>query len=175
MKALALVLAIGPALAQQANPLTDQVMARYNNVKQSLLDSAEVMPEEFYTYRLTAAQRMYGEWIAHAAMGNYGYCAAIRGEKTPSTHHIHDLKGKAAISKALLESFQYCDQALQGMNDARAMKGVTIGDKTVYPVTGMVNLVASQNEHYGNIVGYLRSRGVVPPSTARAQKAAAKK
>lgn len=175
MKILAFALAAASVMAQQANPLTDQVVARYKNIKQSLLDSAEVMPEEFYTFRLTAGQRMYGEWIAHAAMGNYGYCSVIRGEKAPDTHHIHELKAKAELSKALLESFQYCDGALEGMNDAKAMKGVTAGGRTVYPVTGMVNLVASQNEHYGNIVGYLRSRSIVPPSTARAQKAAQKK
>ena len=160
----------GLATVQQGNPLTDQVMARYKQIKLSLLDSAEVMPEQHYGFRLTPGQRTYGEWIAHAAVGNYGYCAAIRGVKTPQTGPILAMTGKAELSKALLESFQYCDEALVGMTDAKAMKGIAIGERTVYPVTGMVNLAASQNEHYGNIVGYLRSKGIVPPSTVRAKQ-----
>ena len=34
-------------------------------------------------------------------------------------------------------------------------------------VQGMVALIASDNEHYGNLVGYLRAQGITPPSTAR--------
>jgi hypothetical protein len=30
----------------------------------------------------------------------------------------------------------------------------------------MIGVVVSGNEHYGNLVGYLRSKGITPPSTA---------
>jgi len=103
-------------------------------------------------------------------MGNYNFCAIIKGDKTPDTHHLHALTGKAELSKALVESFEYCDSALKGMDDRKAMAEITVGDKKVYPVQGMVNLVSSENEHYGNIVGYLRSKGITPPSSARAAK-----
>jgi uncharacterized damage-inducible protein DinB len=33
--------------------------------------------------------------------------------------------------------------------------------------------IAHVNEHYGNLVTYLRLKGIVPPSTERAQKAQA--
>ena len=34
-------------------------------------------------------------------------------------------------------------------------------------VKAMISLVASLQEHYGNLVGYLRTKGIVPPSSAR--------
>jgi hypothetical protein len=54
------------------------------------------------------------------------------------------------------------------MTDAKATAQATVADRKVYPVQPMVSLVASLNEHYGNLVGYLRSKGIVPPSSARA-------
>ena len=158
----------GAALAQSQNPLTDAVMARYKSVRQNLIESAEVMPEDGYSFRLSAPQRPFGEWIGHTAMGNYGYCSVIKGEKTPDTHHLHGLTRKTELSKALADSFEYCDQALKDMDDRKALTEHTIDDKKVYPVQGMIALVSSTNEHYGNLVGYLRSKGIMPPSSARA-------
>lgn len=171
MKPICLLLMCGAAaLAQSANPLTDTVMTRYKGIRQNLIESAEAMPEEGYSFRLTAPQRPFSEWIGHAAMGNYNYCGVIKGETPPDTQRLHALTGKAELSKALVESFEYCDGALKGMDDRKALAEVRAGDKKIYPVQGMVNLVSSGNEHYGNIVGYLRSKGITPPSSARAAK-----
>lgn len=171
MKTICILLACcTAALAQPANPLTNAVMNRYKGIRQNVIESAEAMPEDGYSFRLTPAQRTFGEWIGHVAMGNYSFCGVIKGEKPPDTHHLHALTGKAELSKALAESFEYCDSALKGMDDRKALAEVTLGDKKVYPVQGMVNLVSSGNEHYGNIVGYLRGKGITPPSSARAAK-----
>ncbi len=171
MKILGFLILFASILASQtANPLTDAVTGRYRGIKQNLIESAEVMPEASYAFRLTPPQRTYAEWIGHVVIGNYNFCSVIKGEKAPATEHIHAMTGKGALSKTLLESFQYCDAALQGMTDQKALAAVTVGDKKVFPVQGMVNLVSSHNEHYGNIVGYLRSKGIVPPSTARAAR-----
>ena len=67
-------------------------------------------------------------------------------------------KGKTDIQAALKASFDYCDAALKEASDQKT------------PARPMISLVASLNEHYGNLVGYLRAKGVVPPSTARASK-----
>src|SRR5438552_2004573 len=137
-----LLVSCAAAMAQSPNPLTDAVMNRYKGIRQNLIESAEVMPEEGYSFRLTPPQRPFGEWIGHVAMGNYNFCGVIKGEKPPDTHHLHALTGKAELSKALVESFEYCDGALKGMDDRKAMAEVSVGDKKVYPVQGMVNLVA---------------------------------
>ena len=144
-------------------------MSRYNNIRQSLIDSANVMPAEDYSFRLTAGHRTFGEWVAHVAAGNYGYCAVIKGEKPPDAH-LPDATAKGVLSDALKKSFAYCDAALAGMTDQKALSAAAAGGRQVYAATGMVNLVASANEHYGNMVGYLRTKGITPPSTARAKK-----
>ncbi len=167
---LLLCLAAGAIALDAQNPLTDAVMTRYKSIRQSLVDSADVMPADAYGYRLTSGQRTFAEWVVHVAIGNYTQCAVIRGEKPPETAHLHDASDKAVLSEALKKSFTYCDAALSGMTDAKALAPANVGGRQVYPVTGMVNLVASANEHYGNMVGYMRSKNITPPSTARAKK-----
>jgi phage gp46-like protein len=83
---------------------------------------------------------------------------------------MHTMTDKKDLSQALKKSFDYCDAALVGMTDQKALTAVSVNGKQVYPVQGMVSLVSSDNEHYGNMVGYLRSQGIVPPSIARAKK-----
>ncbi len=169
MKTLLLISLVAlPALAQ--NPLTDAVMARYKSAKQNLIETAEVMSEANYAYKLTDAQRTFGAWIEHTALGNYTYCSGIKGEAAPDMKKLHGLTAKAELQKALKDSFDYCDTALSGMDDKKALTEATVSSKKSYPVTSMVAIVSSLNEHYGNLVGYLRSKGITPPSTARAKK-----
>jgi hypothetical protein len=160
-------LACAAASAQTANPLTQAVTARYESVRQNLIETAAAMPESDYNFRLTPPQRPFGEWLGHTAMVNYSLCASIRGTQSPDTSQLHGLTAKAALKKALSDSFDYCDASLKAMDDKKALTEVKAGDRATYPVQAMVSLVAALNEHYGNLVGYMRSKGIVPPSSAR--------
>lgn len=155
--------------AQAPNPLTAIVTERFERLRLDVEESAEVMPAEKYTFRLTDGQRAFGEWVAHVIGGNYNYCSVIRGEGQPErAKAVHQLKTKAELVPAVKESFVYCADALKDMNDQKAL--APAGPNRVPPVRGMVNLVSSQNEHYGNMVGYMRANNIVPPSTARAER-----
>ena len=158
-----------PLCAQ--NPVTDTLRTGYSRMKQNLIETAEVMPEADYSFKLTPPQREFSGWLEHTAMSAYGSCAQMIGAAPPDAmKSVHGLTKKADVSRALKESFDYCDAAFKDMTDAKATTQVTIGDRKLYPVTPMIGLVALLNEHYGNLVGYMRSKGIVPPSTARASK-----
>lgn len=150
--------------AGMENPLTQSVANRYQDAKRNLVESADLMPAENYGFRLTPEQRTFGEWIGHTAVSVHGLCAAIRGVTPPDTKRLHTLTGKSELSAALKASFTACDTALEGMTDSKALAPLPKGD---YPVQHMVALIALLNQHYGNLVGYLRMKGLTPPSTAR--------
>ncbi len=163
------------ALALAADPLTQVVRNRYYQAKENLVATAEMMPEQDYSFRLSPPQRTFGEWIGHTAMSMYGFCATIRGAAQPDTRRLDDLKTKPDLVKALHEALAYCDESFGGMTDQKALTEVNIGTRRVAPVQGMVGLIASLNEHYGNLVGYLRVKGLTPPSSARPVKIPEKK
>jgi hypothetical protein len=144
------------------------IMPRYQAIKQNLIETAELFPEGDYSYRLTPGQRTVAEWMDHNVSMLHGMCATIQGQPAPDIKHLQGLKTKDELVKALRTGFEYCDSALGGMTDEKALQPA--GGKAA-PINTMVGLVVNLNAHYGNLVGYMRSKGLVPPSTARAQKA----
>ncbi len=168
MRLIGLAFLIAEALTA-ADPIVSAFKARYQTAKLNLVESAEAMPTEAIEYRLTPDQRSFGDWISHTAGMNFNTCAAMAGKTTPANDSAK-AKTKAEIQKVIQESFTYCDSVISGMTDTQALTEVTIGTRKVMPVDSMIGYIANLNAHYGNMVGYLRMKGVIPPSTARAAK-----
>jgi hypothetical protein len=103
----------------------------------------------------------YGQWIIHSAGRNFQDCAVLKGEKPPQTEEqlMSSLTEKAAITKALKDSFAYCAAVFETLDDGK----VLASPQTTY---SFLHVAVHNNEIYGNIVGYLRASGIVPPSTA---------
>ena len=76
---------------------------------------------------------------------------------------------------ALNDALALCDKAYEGTTDENFMQTVgvrpRVGQTPVQTRRGALLMfnVTHNNEHYGNIVVYLRLKGHVPPSTARAR------
>jgi uncharacterized damage-inducible protein DinB len=80
---------------------------------------------------------------------------------------------KAVLVKALNEALAYCDETYSGTTDANFNTLVTIaGPNKNQAGRGSVLIfnTTHNNEHYGNLIVYMRLKGHVPPSTARAQQ-----
>ena len=159
---LGCLLVFGTLRAQ--NYLTTAATQRYFNViRKSLEASADVMPADKYSFRLTPGQMTFAEWLDHSTQRNYSDCAALKSVDVPAAEQqAASLKEKAEVSKALKDSFIYCADALQSMDDQKAISSAKISN-------ALLHLVVHNNEIYGNIVGYLRVSGIVPPSTAARQ------
>lgn len=158
--------------ASAQNPFMQAFLPRYNVMKQNLLESAEAMPAEHYSFKLTPSQRAFGEWIDHTIMLMHSSCAAAKGVEAPAMDHSAHSgdKPKAELQKALKEAARFCDATFKDMTDAHALGTVTVGGKPVVPANPMLVLLTNMASHYGNMVGYMRNRNVVPPSTARTIK-----
>lgn len=163
------ILAICAASAFAQNPLMQAYMPRYNAMKQNLVEAAEAMPSEHYTFKLSPAQRPFGEWIDHTVMLLHGSCATIAGVPTPPADHSkHNAeKTKGELVTELREATASCDKSLKDVTDQKALATVDVGGKPSVPVNAMLNLLTNMASHYGNMVGYLRAKGITPPSTAR--------
>jgi hypothetical protein len=161
------ILVLGALHAQ--NHLTTSATERYFNVVRSNLEEgADAMPADKYGFRLTDGQMTFAEWLNHSTSRNYRDCAVLRGESTPEAEkRSESLAEKAEVSKALKDSFAYCAETLEKMTDQKAASSPEMS-------YAFLHLVVHNNEIYGNIVGYLRVAGILPPSTARRQNRAPK-
>lgn len=152
------------ALRAQDNPLSAETKAYYNVVKTNILKSAQKMPEANYSFRPTPEVRSFGQLIAHVADSQYEFCGPVRSEHKMSNIE-KTVTGKAELIAALQTAFSYCDEAYNSMTDAHAADKIKFfgGDRTKL-ITLNFNTMHS-DEHYGNIVTYLRMKGLVPPSS----------
>lgn len=167
MKLLSIMtMALGCAAVMQAqsNPLSGETKGFYNGIKNNIIKSAEKMPEANYSFQPTDSVRTFGQIIGHVADAQYEFCAPVKGEtKNPTAEKT--LKSKAELVGALKEAFAYCDGVYNSMTDAGGVEKVKFFGREMTKF-GILNFnVAHSNEHYGNIVTYLRIKGLVPPSS----------
>jgi uncharacterized damage-inducible protein DinB len=157
--------------ANSANPVSQAIRDTWEGAKRNLKESAEQMPEPDYAFKPTDSVRTFGQILAHVAGASYVYCSAARGEKTP--HEEDDFEKtattKAQIVNALNDSIAYCDAAYTALTDRTAadLLPMPFGMKDAGRASPLIRNVGHYQEHYGNLVTYLRIKGMVPPSSRR--------
>jgi uncharacterized damage-inducible protein DinB len=166
MKFASLVLILSAALrAQNANPLSADVERAYSEIKNNILRSAEKMPEENYDFRPAPRVRTFGQILGHIAQEQYLYfCAPIKGEQK-SVDIERTKTAKSDLIAALKDSFSYCDAVYGKMTDAEATQIVNTGGSQSTKLRLLWMNIVHDESHYGNLVTYLRMKGIVPPST----------
>ena len=153
------------AQAPNANNLPAATKGMYMLVRNNLVKSAEKMPEENYSFRPTPDVRTYGQIIGHVADAQYLFCSAALGEKNPEPGIEKSKTSKSDLIQALNDAFAYCDKAYNGMTAASAVEEVKFFGQNRPRLSVLDFNSAHDFEHYGNIVTYLRIKGIVPPSS----------
>ena len=160
------------SLRAQGHPLSADVKRDYRNIRDFFIKAAEKMPEENYAFKPSPDVRSFGQQVAHVADDQYNLCAPAKGETRQAAYtHIEDtLLKKADLIAALREAFAYCDGAYDALTDASGAETVKTMkmDMTRFEMLNW-NLWHTW-EHYGNIVVYLRMKGLVPPTSDRTQR-----
>lgn len=169
--AAALVVAAGRLAAQQAPapPPADGSVAATRTLWQMMngyvLRSAEQMPDADFAYRPTEGVRTFGQTVAHLAAAQYMFCAAATGEALRPEYDVERLRTtKAEIVQAFRESTAYCERAY-AQSDAASAQGITLFGQPRTRFFALSMNAIHVGEHYGNLVTYLRMKGMVPPSS----------
>jgi len=158
----------GVALAQ--DPLSADAKMFWGNVKNNVVRAAEKMPEENYSFKPVPEVRTYGQILGHIADTHYMICSTVLGEKREPAGVEKTKTSKADLVAALKDSVSYCDKAYEGLTDATAAQMVKMFGRERSRL-GALNMNASHSwEHYGNLVTYLRIKGIVPPSSEPRKK-----
>jgi uncharacterized damage-inducible protein DinB len=159
--------ALSPSLASVAQRM-------HATIRRDLEEAAAAMPAEEYSFRPTADVRTFAQVVGHVIDAESFFCSQARQQRPPTTRSHEQISDKRTLVKALSDVLTYCDRAYDETTDAnfnqpvQMAPGVGMGPaKTVRGAILMFN-TTHDNEHYGNIVVYMRLKGHVPPSTARA-------
>lgn len=159
---------LSPSIAATASNM-------HATIRRNLAEAAAAMPAADYAFTPTPDVRSFGELIGHVVNANFFFCSQVKGEPSPSKTNHEQAKEKNALVTALGEALAYCDDVYRTTTDANAnqvvkLSGLGASNSSTRGLVLMFN-TTHNNEHYGNVVVYLRLKGIVPPSTARAQPA----
>lgn len=167
---LLLALLLGaPAASLRAHPPAPGAVADahalWTSVTGYITQAAEDVPEADYAFRPTPEVRSFGQLIAHIAGSQRVMCGAALGESGANESDIEKTTtAKADLVAALKASNEYCARAYaQSDADAGGMTKL-FGQERTRLFALMMN-ATHDNEHYGNIVTYMRMKGMVPPSS----------
>ena len=161
----ALALAVPAAAQTPANPLTAATRSTYDMIKANITKSAEKVTEEHYAFKPSPDVRTFGQIVGHIADANYMICSAAGGSAAPTDSIEKTKTSKADLQKALAESFAACDAAYAAMTDAKGMTMTKFFGREQPQIAILAFNTAHDFEHYGNLVTYMRIKGIVPPSS----------
>jgi hypothetical protein len=169
------------AAAQAAKPkdehpsLAQVLDGAAGNMEREFVSAAEAMPEDRYGFAPTSGAfkgvRTFAQQVKHVAAVNYMLGAAILQEKPPAEtggeSGPESITAKADIVKYLKASFEYAHKAIGTINEKNSLELVKspFGEGTMTRL-GIAGIVTWHGfDHYGQMVVYLRSNGIVPPAS----------
>src|SRR6202162_5577079 len=153
--------------APPAKPITASEKGLYSFVSNADVGAAQKMPEENYSFKPTPEVRSFGQLVGHVADAQYGFCSTATGEPNPMKAIEKTKTSKADLVTALKDAVAYCNKAYAGMTDAQGSQMVKLMNYDVARLPVLSVNTAHPDEHYGNMVTYLRLKGIVPPSSEK--------
>ena len=145
------------------------VLETWNDIGRKLIAMAEDFPEDKYDFKPKPEQRSFAQQLLHAAGANYFFTNLALGEKAPTEEEPkrEQFKTKADVVNYVKKSFADGAAAIKAKGDKGMDALVTdpfsnqqtrIGDMAY-------GFIEHSGEHYGQLVGYYRMAGMVPPES----------
>lgn len=162
----------------QTQSLTPAVERLFNKIESDILSAAEAMPESKYNFTPESlgiknsqfkGVRTFGGQILHLATDNIFMWSAITGDSVRTD--IKDVNGpktlhtKKEIIEYLKSSFAIGRKAIATVNNQNAMDEIDYMWRKLPRLDLCFYALTHANEHYGQMVVYLRLCGITPPAT----------
>lgn len=146
--------------------VVDQLLSM---VEQELVPLAEAMPADKFNFAPTNGNfkgvRTFAEQVKHVAQANYFMYADAASMKPANMPKMGDLKTKEQIVQALKDSFAFGHQAIATLDQQNALEEVKPVDGVKTRAGIMAFAIIHMNDHFGQMVEYVRMNGIIPPSS----------
>jgi len=163
---LALILIFTNAYGLLANT-SSEMIAEWKRAKEYTKEYLDAMPENGVGFKPTPDIRSFAEQMLHIANANYAFASAASGKANPNQdkdlEKMPELKTKASLTKAVMDSYDFVISALEGLSDAQLGEKVKIFNMEMERGTALEKAFEHQTHHRGQTTIYLRLKGVKPP------------
>jgi uncharacterized damage-inducible protein DinB len=164
-------LAAAPCGSAQTTFLA-QLNTQWDNTRALVEGIVAQVPEDMYDFRPTPEVRSFREQFRHLIDENFRFMAQAAGEPPPMEKSaIEKLHGRDEILQALKDSYDYGAKVWMGLTEQKAIEMIPGRGGQQQPRWApiLVQIMDNMN-HYGNLVVYVRLKGMVPARTAERQQ-----
>ena len=165
-----------PRPEQSAPTIASTVDRAVSGIEKQVTDAAEAMPEDKFNFSPESLNipgadykgvRTFAGQVKHIAASNYFIWSPVTGDKLPDGlkdgNGPENLKTKADIMKFLKDSFALGHKAAASLTNENILQPA---ENSKSPRLFLATFgVAHANDHYGQMVEYLRMNGIVPPAS----------
>src|ERR1700730_9372121 len=167
---------------QPSPPFSIAIERLLNNIEKNIVSTAEAMPEDKFYFTPESLDikgsefkdvRSFAGQIKHLATDNFAIWSPITGD--PLRADIKDVNGpeniktKAEIIKFLKESFALGHKAIETLTEKNAMDMLPFRGSKLPRLDLAFYALTHANEHYGQMIVYLRMCGIIPPASRPAK------
>lgn len=151
----------------QAQPSSASFMiVEWQRAKAYTKEYLDAMPDDGYSFKPTPEVRTFAQQFIHLAIDNFGFAASATGKPNPYADSKAEddpaMQSKAAVTKFVLDSYDYAIEALQGVNAVQLQEKV--GKRMLTREQLFFKGFEHQTHHRGQTTVYLRLKGVKPPN-----------
>jgi uncharacterized damage-inducible protein DinB len=166
------------ANSQQSPPITVAVERLLNYAEKNIVSAAEAMPEDKFYFTPESLNikgsefkgvRTFAGQIKHLATDNFEIWNPLTGD--PLRADITDVNGpeniktKAEIVKYLKESFALGHKVISTLTEKNAIDMIEFRGGKLARLDLAFYALTHDNDHYGQMVVYLRMCGIMPPAS----------
>lgn len=162
---LVLAMASGLPLRGQTDPFIADFLLRWENARAYTVHMADAMPEKYFDFRPVKEEMTFGEQCLHMVANMYNLTNRYIQEDTlykkPNLHA--SVMSKQEILNWINKAFDDAGQVVANL-DPRDLDTVTdFFDGPISKRRVVMLLNDHQSHHRGQMVVYLRLKGIVPP------------
>lgn len=150
------------AQMNNSDSLVAQLSRKWANAKVYALKMAELMPEEYYDFKPVPEEMSFKQQLLHIADNmewlSSSYLFIPKKNKIDTA-----VKGKAAVIKILSDSYDMGMKANQSISDKQLDEVVPFFAGPMSRRQILILMHDHQTHHLGQLIVYLRLKGIKPP------------
>lgn len=149
--------------------LKNQAITDWERAKAYTKEYIDAMPEKGMSFKPTPEMRSFAEQMLHLAHANIGLSSFGTGAKIMNPEKelekMDELKTKAALTKTVMDSYDFVINGIKKMDVAKLGNKVTMESfkVTTNQLDWIDKTFEHQTHHRGQCTVYLRLMGVTPP------------
>ncbi len=139
--------------------------------QKEITDLAEAMPADKFDFAPSSKIGLYdgvsnfSAQVKHLASANFGFLSSFGGPVPVTRADMAKVTTRDQILATLKQSYVYDHAAIATITPENAFAALDAKGSTR---VGMVSaMLAHDNDHYGQLVEYLRMNGIVPPASRK--------